>query len=58
MLTQKKETVHTSCKLKVPAAWTPQPMSLRVTHILRNEDGEWRPVHRHADFAPMDHSAG
>jgi ketosteroid isomerase-like protein len=36
----------------------PQPMTIRVTHIFRNEDGDWRLVHRHADFAPIDQSAG
>jgi ketosteroid isomerase-like protein len=33
-----------------------QPMTLRVTHILQREDGEWRLIHRHADFAPVDQS--
>ena len=28
------------------------PMTLRVTHIYRREDGEWRIVHRHADVPP------
>ncbi len=27
---------------------------LRVTHIYRRIDGEWKLVHRHADFAPPD----
>jgi ketosteroid isomerase-like protein len=36
----------------------PQPMSIRVTHIYRREAGEWRLVHRHGDFAPVDESAG
>ena len=27
---------------------------LRVTHIYRRIDGEWKPMHRHADFAPPD----
>ena len=27
-------------------------MTLRVTHVLRRIDGEWRLVHRHADFPP------
>jgi ketosteroid isomerase-like protein len=34
------------------AAWdgTPlDPYTLRVTHVYRREDGEWRIVHRHAD---------
>lgn len=25
------------------------PVSLRVTHVYRNEDGAWRMIHRHAD---------
>ena len=29
-------------------------MVLRVTHVLRREDGKWRLVHRHADFPPAD----
>ena len=29
-------------------------MTLRVTHVLRRVDGEWRLVHRHADFPPRD----
>jgi ketosteroid isomerase-like protein len=28
------------------------PMTLRVTHIYRREDGEWRIVHRHAEVPP------
>jgi ketosteroid isomerase-like protein len=36
----------------------PEPMTLRATHIFHNEDGDWRLVHRHADFAPVDQSAG
>ena len=34
----------------------PQPINMRVTHIYRLEDGEWKLVHRHADFAPADQS--
>ena len=30
------------------------PMTLRVTHVLRRVDGEWRLVHRHADHPPED----
>lgn len=32
----------------------PQPMTIRVTHVYRRGDGEWRLVHRHADFPPRD----
>jgi ketosteroid isomerase-like protein len=28
------------------------PMSVRVTHIYRRENGEWKIVHRHGDSAP------
>ncbi len=29
---------------------------LRVTHVYRREGGEWKIVHRHGDFAPIDES--
>jgi ketosteroid isomerase-like protein len=29
-----------------------QPHTLRVTHVYRREDGEWKIVHRHADVPP------
>ena len=32
----------------------PAPLNLRVTHVLRRIDGEWRLVHRHADHPPRD----
>ena len=32
------------------------PMTIRVTHVYRREDGEWRLIHRHGDFAPVDES--
>ena len=31
-----------------------RPMTIRVTHIYRQIDGEWLLVHRHADFPPAD----
>jgi ketosteroid isomerase-like protein len=31
-----------------------QPLTTRVTHVYRREDGEWRIVHRHSDQPPMD----
>ena len=34
-----------------------EPYTLRVTHVLRREDGEWRIVHRHADRVPADQTA-
>jgi ketosteroid isomerase-like protein len=42
---------HTTVSIDgVPAA----PYTLRVTHLYRREDGEWKIVHRHADAAPVD----
>jgi len=32
----------------------PAPMVIRVTHIYRRFAGEWRLIHRHADFPPRD----
>jgi ketosteroid isomerase-like protein len=34
-----------------------QPITLRVTHLYRREDGEWKIVHRHADAPPIDQTA-
>lgn len=44
---------HTTASI---AGGPPTAYSLRVTTILRREDGEWKVVHRHAD--PHDASAG
>ncbi len=33
-----------------------EPKTLRVTHIYRREDGEWKIVHRHGDQLPVDQS--
>jgi ketosteroid isomerase-like protein len=33
------------------------PYTLRVTTILRREDGQWRVVHRHGDPPPDSASA-
>jgi ketosteroid isomerase-like protein len=32
----------------------PRDMVIRVTHIYRRIGGEWKLMHRHADFAPPD----
>ncbi len=32
----------------------PRSYTLRVTHVYRREDGQWRIVHRHADVPPAD----
>ncbi len=32
---------------------TPTSYTLRVTHVYRREDGQWRVVHRHADAVPQ-----
>lgn len=34
----------------------PAPNTLRVTHVYRREDGQWRIVHRHGDRPPVDES--
>lgn len=31
-------------------------VTLRVTHVYRREDGEWKIVHRHGDHVPEDQS--
>jgi ketosteroid isomerase-like protein len=37
---------------RVKVAGEPQSYTLRVTHVYRREDGQWRIVHRHADSPP------
>jgi len=34
----------------------PAANMLRVTHVYRREDGEWKIVHRHGDHPPIDKS--
>jgi ketosteroid isomerase-like protein len=42
---------HTSVTIEgVPVP----PYSLRVTHIYRREDGEWKIVHRHGNSPPVE----
>jgi ketosteroid isomerase-like protein len=40
---------HTTASIRGKPA---KPYQLRVTTIFRREDGEWKPVHRHADPVP------
>ena len=35
----------------------PQSTKLRVTHVYRRESGEWKIVHRHGDYVPLDATA-
>ncbi len=44
---------HTTASI---AGAPPAPYQLRVTTVLRREDGEWKVVHRHADALPIDGS--
>jgi ketosteroid isomerase-like protein len=37
----------------VVADGAPRTYTLRVTHVYRREDGQWRIVHRHGDHPPM-----
>jgi ketosteroid isomerase-like protein len=34
-----------------------EPKVVRVTHVYRRENGEWKIVHRHGDLQPPDQSA-
>ena len=57
-------TIHRSGDLAVTVGFERGParvdggpivdMVIRVTHVFRREDGQWRLVHRHADFPPRD----
>jgi ketosteroid isomerase-like protein len=31
-----------------------KPTALRVTHIYRRENGDWKLVHRHGDYLPAN----
>ncbi|HJT36967.1 MAG TPA: nuclear transport factor 2 family protein [Actinomycetota bacterium] len=42
---------HTTASIR---GGEPKPYQLRVTTIFRREDGEWKPVHRHADPVPQE----
>ena len=33
-----------------------ESVTLRVTHIYRRENGEWKIIHRHGDIPPIDQS--
>jgi hypothetical protein len=35
----------------------PHSTKLRVTHVYRREYGEWKIVHRHGDYVPLDEPA-
>ena len=35
----------------------PRTYTLRVTHVYRREDGQWRIVHRHGDMPPAEDGA-
>jgi ketosteroid isomerase-like protein len=43
---------------KVNVEREPRTYTLRATHVYRREDGQWRIVHRHADFPPADDYEG
>jgi hypothetical protein len=43
-------------RFKASVAGRPvEPVTVRVTHIYRREEGEWRIVHRHADNPKSSH---
>lgn len=62
------ETVHAGTDLAYTVGYEhgtvsidgapPRPLTIRITHVYRPEQGQWRIVHRHGDFAPVDESPG
>jgi ketosteroid isomerase-like protein len=39
-----------------PDGGPPEQVTVRVTHVYRRENGEWKIVHRHGDLEPEDQS--
>ncbi|MDP9223874.1 MAG: nuclear transport factor 2 family protein, partial [Actinomycetota bacterium] len=35
----------------------PRQIALRITHIYRREDQDWKVIHEHSDFQPADATA-
>ena len=65
VVTAEYEVVHEGADLAYTVGYeigdvvldgAPTRQRLRVTQIYRREDGDWRLVHRHGDFAPADQS--
>ena len=47
-------TVGTERGTAVVGGGQPFEMVIRTTHVYRREEGDWRLIHRHADFPPRD----